>query len=123
MQEIKNKSWNGKRKRNNNRKKRAKKSAIFERKKIECSPRKKRKKKVGTNIYLLCKFRMFFLVMKVGDIVVIRNIYGGASEYILGEIVSDVIWKGNDFHHVRKKKGKKQKKEKEAVRRKRKEKE
>ena len=39
--------------------------------------------------------------MKIGDIVVVRNIYGGASEYILGEVISDVVWISGDKHMVK----------------------
>jgi len=48
----------------------------------------------------LVKLRIFYLSMKLGDICVIRNIYGGAAEYILGEVISGVIWKISDFHKI-----------------------
>jgi hypothetical protein len=40
------------------------------------------------------------MTMKLGDIVVMRNIYGAFDEFILGEVISDVVWKGEDFHLV-----------------------
>lgn len=38
--------------------------------------------------------------MKIGDIVVLRQLYDDPKEYIIGEVVSDVMWKPEEFHQV-----------------------
>jgi len=48
-----------------------------------------------TGVHIL---KGFYFLMRIGDIIVMRNIYRGKSEYVLGEVISDVEWHDEHSH-------------------------